>query len=418
MARGRMHHLTHCFVNDQDLLILVHHRQIHDLWFEGAGLRRQVGAHINKVTQPHLGRGAHLGKMIDPHRPRLDQLLDQIAREIGQQVGQRLVQPLAVFLGTHADPARGLYSRWHDFLQIVIPIRCFVGSYNFRIVFATVCHGFNSKVIGMMLTGLSTARLAAITLVGVAVLTGCASDPKDPTAGWSPNKIYSEARDEAASGAFEKAVTLFEKLEGRAAGTPLAQQAQLEKAHAHYRAGEPAQAVATLDRFMRLHPASPAIDYALYLKGLVTFNDNLGLFGRLARKDLSESDQKAAKESFESFKELVARFPDSKYTADAQLRLNYIVNSIAQSEVNVARYYHSRGAHIAAINRAQTALNEFREVPAHEEALFILYRSYDALGMTQLRDDTMRVMQRTFPKSAYLGQATPGASKRPWYRFW
>ncbi|MFM7341116.1 MAG: outer membrane protein assembly factor BamD, partial [Betaproteobacteria bacterium] len=68
----------------------------------------------------------------------------------------------------------------------------------------------------MMLTGLSTARLAAITLVGVAVLTGCASDPKDPTAGWSPNKIYSEARDEAASGAFEKAVTLFEKLEGRA----------------------------------------------------------------------------------------------------------------------------------------------------------------------------------------------------------
>ncbi|MFM8623537.1 MAG: outer membrane protein assembly factor BamD [Betaproteobacteria bacterium] len=270
----------------------------------------------------------------------------------------------------------------------------------------------------MMLTGLSTARLAAITLVGVAVLTGCASDPKDPTAGWSPNKIYSEARDEAASGAFEKAVTLFEKLEGRAAGTPLAQQAQLEKAHAHYRAGEPAQAVATLDRFMRLHPASPAIDYALYLKGLVTFNDNLGLFGRLARKDLSESDQKAAKESFESFKELVARFPDSKYTADAQLRMNYIVNSIAQSEVNVARYYHSRGAHIAAINRAQTALNEFREVPAHEEALFILYRSYDALGMTQLRDDTLRVMQRTFPKSAYLGQATPGASKRPWYRFW
>jgi outer membrane protein assembly factor BamD len=306
----------------------------------------------------------------------------------------------------------------HELVQVVLPIQSFVGFYNFTDVFATARHGLNSEVVGMMLAGLSTARVGAVALVCAALLTGCASDPKDPTAGWSPNKIYSEARDEASSGAFEKAVALFEKLEGRAAGTPLAQQAQLEKAHAHYRAGEPAQAVAALDRFMRLHPASPAIDYALYLKGLVHFNDNLGLFGRLARRDLSESDQKAAKESFESFKELVTRFPDSKYAADAQLRMNYIVNSIAQSEVNVARYYHSRGAHIAAINRAQTAINEFREVPAHEEALFILYRSYDALGMTQLRDDTLRVMQRTFPKSAYLGQATPGASKRPWYRFW
>lgn len=259
---------------------------------------------------------------------------------------------------------------------------------------------------------------AASALMVALGLSGCASDPKDPTAGWSPNKIYSEARDEASSGAYDKAVTLFEKLEGRAAGTPLAQQAQLEKAHAHYRAGEPAQAVATLDRFLRLHPSSPAVDYALYLKGLVTFNDNLGLLGRLARKDLSESDQKAAKESFEAFRELVTRFPDSKYTPDAQLRMSYIVNSIAQSEVNVARYYHTRGAHVAAINRAQTALSEFRDVPAHEEALFILYRSYDALGMTDLRDDALRVMQRTFPKSAFLGQATPGASKRPWYRFW
>ncbi len=270
----------------------------------------------------------------------------------------------------------------------------------------------------MMFAGLSTARIAFLMAAIPVLLAGCASDPKDPTAGWSANKIYSEARDEAASGAYDKAVALFEKLEGRAAGTPLAQQAQLEKAHAHYRGGEPAQAVATLDRFMRLHPASPAIDYALYLKGLVNFNENLGLFGRLARKDLSESDQKAAKESFESFKELVVRFPDSKYTPDAQLRMTYIVNSIAQSEVNVARYYHSRGAHIAAINRAQTALNEFRDVPAHEEALFILYRSYDALGMTQLRDDVLRVMQRSYPNSAYLGGATPGASKRPWYRLW
>jgi outer membrane protein assembly factor BamD len=276
----------------------------------------------------------------------------------------------------------------------------------------------------MVFERLSTARLsrwgtAALALALSWALGGCASDPKDPTVGWSVNKIYSEAREEAASGAYDKAVGLFEKLEGRAAGTPLAQQAQLEKAHVHYRAGESVLAVATLDRFIRLHPASPALDYALYLKGLANFNDNLGLLGRLARKDLSESDQKAAKESFETFKELLARFPDSKYVPDARARMGYIVNSLAQSEVNVARYYLSRGAYVAAINRAQTAINEFRDVPALEEAMFILYRSYDALGMKELRDDALRVLRRSYPQSAYLGQGGELVNpKKPWWLLW
>ncbi len=273
----------------------------------------------------------------------------------------------------------------------------------------------------MVFQGLSAARSSRHLglALALALLAGCASKEADPTTGWSPNKIYSEAREEASNGAFDKAIGLFEKLEGRAAGTPLAQQAQLEKAHAHYRNSEPAQAVATLDRFIRLHPASPALDYALYLKGVVNFNDNLGILGRITRRDLSESDQKAAKDSYAAFRELVARFPESKYTPDARLRMSYIVNSLAQSEVNVARYYLSRGAYVAAINRAQTAIEEFREVPAVEEAMFILYRSYDALGLASLRDDTLRVMQRTYPQSRFLGGATPGADvKRPWYRFW
>jgi len=163
----------------------------------------------------------------------------------------------------------------------------------------------------------------ALTLVGFAVtlLSGCSSTPADPTAAWAPEKIYSEARDEMAAGAWDRAAMLFDKLEGRAAGTPLAQQAQIEKAYAQYRATEKIQALATLDRFLKLHPASPAVDYALYLKGLVNFNDNLGLFSFLTKQDLSERDQKAAKDSFESFKELIARFPDSKYAADARQRM-------------------------------------------------------------------------------------------------
>lgn len=262
-----------------------------------------------------------------------------------------------------------------------------------------------------------TSRLALAALALCWTLTGCSSKPLDPTSSWSPNKIYTEAKDELRSGSYDKAIPLFEKLEGRAAGTPLAQQAQLEKAYAQYKAGEQVQAVATLDRFIKLHPASPALDYALYLKGLVNFNDNLGLFASISRQDLSERDQKSAKESFESFKELATRFPDSRYTSDARQRMSYTVNSLAQSEVHVARYYYSRGAYIAAINRAQTAIADYRDVPAIEEATYIVYKSYDALGMTQLRDDAKRVLEKTYPQSGFLNKGFR-AAENPWYKFW
>lgn len=257
----------------------------------------------------------------------------------------------------------------------------------------------------------------SLLLATAALLAGCSSTPDDKTGAWSPNKLYAEAKDELSSGAYDKAIPLFEKLEGRAAGTPLAQQAQLEKAYAHFKAGDQAQAEATLDRFIKLHPASPALDYALYLKGIVNFNDNLGAFAFLSRQDLSERDQKAAKQSFEAFKELVARFPDSRYAPDAKARMTYIVNSLAQYEVHVARYYYSRGAYVAAINRAQSALTDYQNVPALEEALFIMVRSYDALGMSQLRDDTKRVMDSSYPRSTYLTRGFK-SSQDPWWKVW
>jgi outer membrane protein assembly factor BamD len=264
------------------------------------------------------------------------------------------------------------------------------------------------------------ARLSVVPalMMGVAaLLAACSSTSDDKTSTWSPNRIYSEAKDEMDSGAYDKAIPLYEKLEGRAAGTPMAQQAQLDKAYAHYKSGDQAQALATLDRFMKLHPASPALDYALYLKGVVNFNDNLGIFSFLSRQDLSERDQKAAKESFEAFKELVTRFPDSKYAADASARMTYIVNSLAQYEVHVARYYFQRGAYVAAVNRAQNALTDYQNVPAQEEALFILMRSYDALGMTQLRDDAKRVLEQSYPKSEYLTRGVK-SSQEPWWKLW
>ncbi len=265
------------------------------------------------------------------------------------------------------------------------------------------------------------SKLSAVSLCVLAVasfgLAGCSTVTEDKTAGWSPNKIYAEAKDELNSGGYDKAVNLFEKLEGRAAGTPLAQQAQIDKAYAHYKAGEIAQGIATLDRFIKLHPSSPALDYALYLKGVINFNDDLGLFSSITRQDLSERDQKAAKESFESFKELVSRFPQSRYSPDASQRMTYIVNSLAQYEVHVARYYFGRAAYVAAINRAQIAITDYQGVPALEEALFIMVKSYDALGMSQLRDDTQRVLIASYPQTEYLTRGFKGNSD-PWWKVW
>ena len=266
------------------------------------------------------------------------------------------------------------------------------------------------------------AKLSMVLLPVLAVasifMAGCSTtSPDDKTANWSPNRLYAEAKDESNGGSYDKSVLLFEKLEGRAAGTPLAQQAQLEKAYAQYKAAEAAQALSTLDRFMKLHPASPAIDYALYLKGVINFNDDLGWFSFLSRQNLSERDQKAAKESFEAFKELVGRFPASRYTPDARLRMTYIVNSLAEYEVHVARYYFKRGAYLAAINRSQAALADYRDVPALQEALYIMVRSYDALGMGDLRDDTKRVLLTSYPNSEYISNGFRPNSD-PWWKVW
>jgi len=259
--------------------------------------------------------------------------------------------------------------------------------------------------------------IPAVALAVAALTAGCSTTSEDKTAGMSPEKIYSDAKEELSSGAYDKAIPLFEKLEGRAAGTPLAQQAQLEKAYAQYKSNDHAAALSTLDRFMKQHPASPALDYALYLKGIVNFNDNLGIFGSISQQDLSERDQKAAKESFEAFKELVTRFPDSKYSADARARMTYIVNSLAQYEVHVARYYFSRGAYVAAISRAQNAITDYQNAPAVEEALYILMRSYEALGMPQLAADSRRVMEKSYPNSEFLAHGFKSAQS-PWWKVW
>jgi outer membrane protein assembly factor BamD len=249
------------------------------------------------------------------------------------------------------------------------------------------------------------------------VLAACGSTPKDEQSQQAVERLYADAKDELASGSYERAIAALERVEGRAAGTLLAQQAQLDLAYAHWKSGERAQALSTLDRYIRLNPSSPALDYALYLRGMVNFNDNLGFLGNLARQDLSERDQQASRDAYQSFRQLVDQFPESRYTPDAKLRMDYIVNALAAYEVHVARYYFRRGAYVAAANRAQQALLEFRQAPATEEALYIMAESYDRLGLPQLRDDADRVLKQNFPDSRYVTEGIRGR-ERAWWQFW
>jgi outer membrane protein assembly factor BamD len=276
---------------------------------------------------------------------------------------------------------------------------------------------FNVKLLKNTLSHSQRAGLSALVLS--ALLAACGSTPVDEFANISPDKLYADAKEEAADGNFETAIKRLEKVEARASGTILAQQAQIDLAYAYYRTGEKAQALAKLERFIRLHPTSPALDYAYYLQGLINFNDDLGLFGRIASQDLAERDQQASRDAYESFKQLTERFPTSKYTADARLRMNHIVNSLASGEVHVARYYLRRGAYVAAANRAQQAVKDYQKSPSVEEALYIMAQSYDKLGMAPLRDDALRVLKQSFPQSRFLvaGELNTEA-KKPWWQLW
>ncbi|MCO5101577.1 MAG: outer membrane protein assembly factor BamD [Burkholderiaceae bacterium] len=249
-------------------------------------------------------------------------------------------------------------------------------------------------------------------------LAACStSEPPDTTLGWTPERLYSEARDEMRTGNWEQAVKLLEKLEARYPFGTWAQQAQLDTAYAHYKDGERALALAAIDRFLKLHPNHEAIDYALYLKGIVNFNEQQGLLAKLGSQDLSERDHAAARESFDAFKELVTRFPESKYAPDAHVRMEYLVNSMARGQVHVARYYFQRGAYVAAANRAQEVVRQFQQAPAVEEALFLLVKSYDRLGMPELRDDAERVLRTNFPDSQLLTKGLPEDDRR-WWQVW
>ena len=239
----------------------------------------------------------------------------------------------------------------------------------------------------------------------------------DETIGWSAQRLYGEAKDAMSGKEWAKAIKYFEKLEARYPYGRFAQQAQLEVAYCNFKDGERAAAVAAADRFIKLYPNHPNVDYAYYLKGLINFNDLAGFLTFLTTPDMTDRDPKGSRDAFEAFKEVATRFPESKYAADSSARMRYLVNALASHEVHVARYYMKRTAYVAAANRAQYAIQHYPQATAVEDAMFILVKAYDALGMTELRDAADRVMQKNFPESVYFKGGKRKADV-PWWRLW
>jgi outer membrane protein assembly factor BamD len=258
--------------------------------------------------------------------------------------------------------------------------------------------------------------LAAAALI----VTGCHGLPQktDETAVWSSNKLYSEAQDALTNRDWSKCAKYFESLQGRDPFSRFAQQAQINVAYCNWKDGETDAADQAVDRFIKLHPGHPDIAYAYYLKGMIHFNDDLGFFGRFSGQDMSERDPKSLRQSYDAFKAVVDKYPDSKYAPDAAARMRYIVNALASHEVHAADYYYRRGAYVASINRAQLAIKEYKDAPAIEDALHLMILSYTKLNELQLADDTRRILAATFPDSPYItGHPRAGTQKKAWWQF-
>ncbi len=251
-------------------------------------------------------------------------------------------------------------------------------------------------------------------------LAACSSAPQKDDKNASADELHKQAQQAMDDHSYERAIKRLEALQSRYPYGRYAQQAQMEVAYAYYKQGEPAPALAALDRFVKQFPNSEHLDYVLYLKGLINFNENINsLFGTLFMQDPSERDPAALRESFEAFKELATRYPDSKYTVDARLRMQYLLITLAKSDIHVASYYLRRGAYVASVNRAQSVLTNYPNTPQTRDALQIMVQAYAGLGLNDLSRDTQRILDLNVAKDGIKpSQSYFQEHETPWWQFW
>ena len=236
-----------------------------------------------------------------------------------------------------------------------------------------------------------------ITLIAAILLVGCQSKDKDNYKGMSASEIYAQAKKNVEKEKFPAAAKDFEALEARFPYGEYSDKAQLGLINAYYKQNEPALAISAADRFIRMNPHHPHVDYAYYLKGLVTFDQNYSFTFRYLPLDKSTRDPSTAIESFDAFKELIDRFPNSEYAPDARQRMVFLRNQLANHELSVVKYYVKRGAWLSAANRANYIVKHFEKTAVIPEALAIMVTCYRHLGMQQLADDALKTLQTNFP---------------------
>jgi len=261
--------------------------------------------------------------------------------------------------------------------------------------------------------------LALLVLFSL-ISSGCAifGDPTeiDDTKGWGVQKIYAAGEEKMRDQDYEAAIRYFQIIESRYPHGRYATQSQLEIAYAYYKKAEPIPAIAAADRFIKMHPNHPNIDYAYYLKGLAVFNER-GIVEKVTQQQISDRDPKALRDSFLAFKDLVTRYPESKYVKDATLRMTYLVNALAEHELHVARYYMKRQAYLAAANRCEYVLKEFPDSPSQEEALVIMISAYGLMGLEDYKQDALRVLKTNYPQSRFSTGGAP-QDEKVWWKFW
>jgi outer membrane protein assembly factor BamD len=239
--------------------------------------------------------------------------------------------------------------------------------------------------------------LVACSTNGTKTIGSTAAEKVAVEAKASVEELYKEAQKSLDDGSYDEAIKSFEALQSHYPYGRYAQQAQLEIAYAYYKKNEVDASISASERFIKQYPNNPHVDYAYYLKGLARFNGDNDMFSTISGEDPTERDPKAAQDSFTAFKDLIARFPKSKYAPDAILRMQYLVNALAKYEVHVAGYYLRRGAHIAAVNRAKEVLTLYPNTLSTRDALIIMVKGYDAMDLKSLRDDAQRVLDINFP---------------------
>nr|VFJ55909.1 MAG: Beta-barrel assembly machine subunit BamD [Candidatus Kentron sp. DK]VFJ60141.1 MAG: Beta-barrel assembly machine subunit BamD [Candidatus Kentron sp. DK] len=267
-----------------------------------------------------------------------------------------------------------------------------------------------------MISERATFRLGYLLfLLGMAVaITGCAGFGKeeDKTEGWSAQQLYEEAKSERLAGNYETALDYYEKLEARYPFGRYAQQAQIETIYTYYKADEPALAISSADRFIKLYPRHPNVDYAYYLKGITNFEQGRGLLDKYLPIDPSQRDPGAAMQSFQDFGELIRRFPDSRYAEDARQRMLYLRNNLAKYEVHVAYYYLRRGAYVASANRGKYVIEHYQGAPAVADALVVMAKAYKLLHANELSTEALRVLKLNFPDHPGIAEVREMEVKR------